>query len=919
MRTLLLIDGNSILNRAFYGIRPLTNSEGLYTHAVYGMMNIILKHIEQRKPSYAAIAFDLKAPTFRHKSFDGYKANRKGMPEELAVQLPYAKSCMEGLGLKRLELEGYEADDIIGTCSSLGDAEGLKVYILTGDRDSFQLISDNVSVLLASTGETVTFDREKFYQKYGVMPEQFVDVKALMGDSSDNIPGVAGIGEKTALKLISEYNDLDSLYKADPSGFSPSVAKKLSDGKNSAYMSRFLARIDCSAPIGISLSDMEYKGIQEDTLLPLLTKLELSSMIKRLFGSNTAIAIDGASKSGEKATASNESNIKGAKGDNIDDGGAGDISDIRGIKDLEGASNSDLTAQGKSSAGSLDQASFFDMAGNETSKENGYATAYSSSDFFVEASEISIKELLCMNIPCCAVSYEGNLLSVYYNGALYKTNCDKESAREFLSKKERRIITHDLKGLCSDLGDISCTVFDVTLAAYVINSSEGHYDLDRLALKYLGVAPSEGYCPEKITFELEEKLISALKSSGQEELYQKIELPLASVLAEMETRGFKIDREGLSEYSKLLEEKCQKYKAEIWELSGKEFNINSTKQLGEILFGELGLPALKKTKTGYSTDAETLEKLRPYHPIIDKIFEYRQVTKLKSTYTDGLLSVADEGGRIHSSFNQTVTATGRLSSSEPNLQNIPVRTELGRALRAFFIPKNSDYLLVDADYSQIELRILAAVSGDKRMISAFKSGDDIHTITASQVFGVPLSEVTKEQRKRAKAVNFGIIYGIGGYSLSQDIGVAKYEADKYIENYYNKYPQIREYLDYAVEDASRLGYVTTIFGRRRYIPEMKSPKKSMQAFGKRIAMNSPIQGAAADIIKIAMINVNRALKESGIDAHLILQVHDELILESHHTCAKEAAEILKREMENAVSLAVPMIAEVGIGISWMDC
>ncbi len=868
MKTLLLIDGNSILNRAFYGIRPLTNSKGLYTHAVYGMMNIILKHIDSRKPDFCAVAFDLKAPTFRHKAYEAYKAGRKGMPEELAVQLPYAKKCMEGLGIKRLELEGYEADDIIGTCASIGDKAGLRVYILTGDRDSFQLITDNVSVLLASTGETVTFDRAKFNEKYGVEPEQFVDVKALMGDSSDNIPGVAGIGEKTALKLISEYESLDNLYeKLSDSAHTPSVLKKLTGGKDSAYMSRFLAQIDCEAPINAELSDMEYSGVQCDTLLPLLRELELSTMIKRLIPKGSQDAWLPSSAEPRNTSAASE---------------------VAGLP-----------------------------SNTERSDTESGEVAYCGSAY--ETIELGFQELINKELCDCSADYDGSVLSAYDGKNLFKTKCTREQAREFFCDKKKQIAVLDLKRLCLLLGALDCNAFDITLAAYVVDSTEGHYELPRLALKYLGTALSEDYCPEKTVLELVPALTAALRESGQEELYKKIELPLASVLAEMETRGFKIDREGLSRYSERLTEKCEEYKTAIWELAGREFNINSTKQLGEVLFGELGLPALKKTKTGFSTDAETLEKLRPYHPIIEKIFEYRQVSKLKSTYTDGLLSVADCEGRIHSSFNQTVTATGRLSSSEPNLQNIPIRTELGRELRAFFIPKNSDYLLVDADYSQIELRILAAVSGDERMISAFKSGEDIHTITASQVFGVPTGDVTAEQRKRAKAVNFGIIYGIGGYSLSQDIGVSKYEADRYIENYYSKYPQIREYLDCAAEDANRLGYVTTIFGRRRYIPEIKSPKKSVQSFGKRIAMNSPIQGAAADIIKIAMINVDRALKESGLDAQLILQVHDELILEAHHSCAKDAAELLRREMENAVSLAVPLIADVGIGISWIDC
>lgn len=843
MKTLLLIDGNSILNRAFYGIRPLTNSKGLYTQAVYGMMNIVLKHIEQRKPDYAAIAFDMKAPTFRHNAYVGYKANRKGMPEELAMQFPYAKSCMEALGLRKIELEGYEADDILGTCADIGKKEGLSVYILTGDRDSLQLIDDNVYVLLASTGDTAVFDREKFAEKYsGVKPEQFVDVKALMGDTSDNIPGVAGIGEKTALKLISDYGSLDGLYSGlDEKNFSPSVYKKLSEGKDSAYMSQFLARIKCDVPMGIDIGELEYKGVKRTEMLSLLTELELSSLIKRL-----GLGTD---------TDQNES-VSGGSGERY-------------------------------------------------SEKGSVCVPYS--------------ELREMNIRAGAVSFGDGSIDVFDGKKTVTAQVSEAEISDFFSDKEKIFTVEDSKAVYLRAGRVKSTLFDVTLAAYVADSSEGNYDISRLALKYLGVVLPERFCRAEVLFDLAKELEKRLEESGQLPLYKNIELPLAAVLADMENIGFKIDREGLLGFSKELDAMCREYKESIYLEAGHEFNINSTKQLGDVLFGELKLPVVKKTKTGYSTDAETLEKLRPYSSIIDKILEYRQVAKLKSTYTDGLLDVADGDGRIHSSFNQTVTATGRLSSSEPNLQNIPVRTELGRRLRKYFIPKNDEYVLIDADYSQIELRVLAAVAGDERMINAFVSGEDIHAMTASQVFGVPLAAVTAEQRKRAKAVNFGIIYGIGGYSLSQDIGVPKYEADRYIENYLAKYPQISEYLNITVEEAVRQGYATTIFGRRRYIPELSSPKKSVQAFGRRVAMNSPIQGAAADIIKIAMIRVDKALKESGIDARLILQVHDELILEAHHTCAKQAADLLKREMEAAVELAVPMVADVGIGDTWLDC
>lgn len=848
MKTLLLIDGNSILNRAFYGIRPLTNSEGLYTHAVYGMMNIVLKHLGERKPDYAAVAFDLKAPTFRHGMYNGYKATRKGMPEELAVQLPYAKKCMTALGLREIELAGYEADDILGTCAAMGEADGgTATYILTGDRDSFQLIRDDVTVILASTGETSEFDRDRFRQKYGVEPEQFVDVKALMGDTSDNIPGVPGVGEKTALRLISQFGSLDGVYGNTGTGAIAGAAdRKLIAGKDSAYLSQALARIKCDVPLGLTLDGLKYSGFDRPELRELLTELELSSLIKRL-------GLDSDEPEG--------AGIPGAE--------------VKEKRDCE-------------------------------------------------IITVSAEELEGKNITRCSAAFcedENGKYALFYDGdAEYRVDyTDPHIFERFFAEKGRTVVVSDSKKLCLEVGKPECGIFDVTLAAYVDDSSAGGYGLSRLSVKYLGKALSDGCDPAPVLSALEPVLAERLKESGQDRLYRDIEEPLAYVLAGMEKVGFKIDRAGLSEYSDELDRMCSEYTESIYFEAGHEFNINSTKQLAEVLFDELKLPVHKKTKTGYSTDAETLEKLRPYHSIIDRILEYRQVAKLRSTYCDGLLRVADGDGRIHSSFNQTVTATGRLSSSEPNLQNIPVRSELGRKMRKYFVPENDDYVLVDADYSQIELRVLAAVSGDENMIRAFAEGHDIHTETAASVFGVPPEDVTPEQRKRAKAVNFGIIYGIGAFSLANDIGVPKYEAERYIKSYLAGYPQVSGYLADTVADAVRDGYVTTLFGRRRYIPELASPKKQLQAFGKRVAMNSPIQGAAADIIKIAMINVDAALKKSGIDARLILQVHDELILEAHRTCAKQAADILKREMENAVRLAVPLSVDIGIGDNWLEC
>lgn len=841
MKTLLLIDGNSILNRAFYGIRPLTTSKGLYTHAVYGMANIVLRHLEDIKPEYAAVAFDVKAPTFRHRRYDGYKATRKGMPEELAVQLPYAKQCMAALGFRVLELPGYEADDILGTCAAFGREDpGLAVDILTGDRDSLQLIRDNVAVLLAGTEETVTYRRDRFFERYGITPEQFVDVKALMGDSSDNIPGVPGIGEKTALKLISSFGSLDEVYRRlDGNEIAPAVVKKLEAGRESAYLSQELAQICCDAPLGISMAELRYDGFDRASLRSLLTELELSSLLKRL---------------------------------------------------------------------GLDRE-------EESAGENGTVPA---AEPMLPAVSLTPERLAEKELRYCSVLFSDSEMTVYDGKQLYRVGYDDPSeVAAFFSDPGRTVIVSDSKKLCLTFGKPACQVFDTVLAAYVDDPSESNYDLHRLSVKYLGRPNADE--PTRLLYELAPVLNERLKETGQSSLYYQIEEPLAYVLAEMERCGFRVDREGLAAYSDELHKKCDDHTEAIYAQVGHPFNINSTKQLGEVLFGELELPILKKTKTGYSTDAETLDKLRPYHPIIDAILEYRQVAKLRSTYCEGLLKVADEEGRVHSSFNQTVTATGRLSSSEPNLQNIPIRTETGRRLRKFFLPKNSDYVLVDADYSQIELRVLAAVSGDEHMIRAFAEGEDIHTMTAASVFGVSPEEVTEEQRKRAKAVNFGIVYGISAFSLGNDIGVSKYEADRYIRQYLARYPGVSAYLEQTVEKAGQDGYVTTIFGRRRYIPELSSPKKQLQAFGKRVAMNSPIQGAAADIIKIAMIRVAEALEKSGIDARLILQVHDELILEAHHSCAKEAADLLKREMESAVTLPVPLSVDIGIGDNWYEC
>ncbi len=840
MKKMLVIDGNSILNRAYYGIRPLTNKNGLYTHAVYGMVNIISRHVDALRPDYCVVAFDLKAPTFRHKMYDGYKANRKGMPEELAVQLPYAKECMRALGYRVLTCEGYEADDILGTLSKSASRDGVRAYILTGDRDSLQLIDDSVSVLLVKTKETIEYTENVFFENYGIKPDVFVDVKALMGDSSDNIPGVAGIGEKTALKLIADCGSMDALYeKLDEWPLSASVKQKLTNGKDMAYLSRTLAEIDINAPIDTSLEASEYKGADKQALYGLFTELEFFAFIKK-FG-------------------------------------------LEGVS-AEKDSPASAFAQTPSDCGEISE--------GITEYFKGKTVALCLSDGAIS---------LCDGKKCARIAI------------------DDSSVPELL--RSVKLVCHDYKQLYKHFAAMGISIgecaFDTMLAAYVLNSGRSKYLFDDVLAAYLGNTESKNNEAESL-FALYEVLAKEIEEQKAHELLYGIEIPLARVLADMELAGFRIDVEGIEEYGRELLGIAEDLKARIYSQAGEEFNINSPKQLGEVLFEKMGLPAGKKTKTGYATDAETLGKLAPKHGIIADILEYRHVTKLKSTYADGLAKAADSEGRIHSLFNQTGTATGRLSSAEPNLQNIPVRTEMGKRFRKYFIPKNDEYVIIDADYSQIELRLLAHISGDENMKNAFLRGEDIHTATASTVFGVPTEQVTGELRKRAKAVNFGIVYGIGEHSLSEDLGISRNEAKLYIESYLAGYPRVSEYLDSIKAKAREDGYVTTEFGRRRYIPELTASNKNVQKFGERVAMNSPIQGTAADIIKIAMIRVAQSLHDKGVDATLILQVHDELLIECRRTQSERVKHILVECMENAADFSVPLDVEANIGDTWYD-
>ncbi len=844
MKKLLVLDGNSIINRAFYGVRGLSTSDGMPTNALFGFVNIIKRHLDALRPDYTVCAFDMHHPTFRHKQYCEYKSNRKGMPDELAVQMPFAKKIAAALGFAVLETPGFEADDIIGTvCRNADERECIMSYILTGDRDSLQLITDRTNVILMRNKEDELFDKAHFSDVYGLTPDRFVDVKALMGDTSDCIPGVAGIGEKTALKLISTAGGLDELYADAENGYfgsTPSVRKKLDAGKDSAYLSRDLARICTEAPVGADTDAYANAGLDRGELYTLFRQLEFSNLILKFKLSSDDIA---------------------------------------------------------SAEGDSDEA------------EEAFETVKLSS---CELAAAELNDKLAIHLTDGAVSIFDGEKNIVCESP------DADAIRNVFSKK---IICHDSKKLYRHLLPmgikLNC-VFDTMLAKYLLDPGKGVYTLLYTAESCGYSLPDNEATYAEVIWKCSVKLEAELRQISSDKLLYDIELPLAKVLAEIEDIGFKVDRSGIKAYASYLLKMENDLSEKIYFLAGHDFNINSPKQLGCVLFEELSLPSGRKTKTGYSTDADTLQKLRFHHPIISEILAYRQVSKLRGTYGDALADMADEADRIHTSLNQCGTATGRLSSNDPNLQNIPVRGELGREIRKFFTATDDEHVLIDADYSQIELRLLAHLSGDSNMISAFNSGIDVHTMTASQVFRVSPENVTKDLRLRAKAVNFGIIYGIGSFSLAQDIGTSKKQAEEYINSYFETYPKVDEYLKKTVADAEKSGYTTTMFGRRRKIPEIKSSNKNVAAFGKRVAMNSPIQGAAADIIKIAMINTVRALEDAGIDAKLIMQVHDELIVESHVSCKDEAMAILTREMENAAKLLVPLIAEAGCGNTWFD-
>ncbi len=849
---LLVLDGNSIINRAFYGIKLLTTKDGRYTNAIYGFMNIFYKLCDELHPDSVAFAFDLKAPTFRHKMYDEYKAGRKPMPPELAEQMPVLKDLLRALGYKIVTKEGYEADDILGTLA-FSCKEGDECYIATGDRDSLQLVGDNVKVLLASTKmgrpETNIYDVKRIKDDYGVTPHQLIDIKALMGDSSDNIPGVSGVGQKTAQILISELGSIQNIYdNIDTIDIRETLRNKLKNDKDSAFMSYKLGEICKSVPIETDYSFYVPDEGDKGEALSILRSLEMYKLIDKI-GLNT-VTYD-------------------AKPENTT------VKEYKRVNSL----NAFLL------------------------KANKLYFVYSVKDGRFESLAA------CNGDDICEVNTENDSEVEAFINILEDENTEK--------------YTFNIKPLYayafSHGFEIKNVKMDLMLAAYLLNPSAKDYDIEKLAAEYNVYYEADGgfSALSETVYPLTVKLSALLEERDQTELLSNIELPLAEVLASMEKIGVKVDKSGIEAFGDMLGERIKGLQSRIYELAGEEFNINSPKQLGEILFVKLAIPTKKKTKSGFSTNAEVLEKLADEYEIVKFILEYRTYTKLKSTYCDGLLKEIAADGRIHSTFNQTETRTGRISSTEPNLQNIPVRTELGREMRKFFIADDGK-VLVDADYSQIELRVLSDIADDKAMIDAFNNGDDIHAITASQVFKMPLQMVTPLMRSRAKAVNFGIVYGIGAFSLAKDIGVSRAEADRYIKDYLHHYSGVDRYMNEVVEEAKKNGYVKTLFGRRRYLPELSSSNGMLRAFGERVARNMPIQGTAADIIKIAMIRVYTRLKEENLNARLILQIHDELIVEAPENEKTKAELIVKEEMENACKMKVLLKSDAHSGESWYD-
>ena len=838
---LLILDGNSVINRAYFGVRPLTTRDGLYTHAIYGFLNILERMEKEEQPEAIAVAFDLHGPTFRHLKYEGYKANRHGMPEELAQQMPIMKDVLRAMNIPIYECQGWEADDVIGTAAKVCSSQGWECVIVTGDRDSLQLIDENVHVklVISKPGQTTAtlYTEEVFREEYGFEPKKLIDLKALMGDSSDNIPGVGGVGPKTAKDLLAKFGSLDGVYAhLDDPSIRPKLREKLEKDREQAYLSYDLATIRPEAPVEFAPRDAIVQPYNRPELYKLFQKLEFVRLIDK-YG-------------------------------------------LRG-------------------------------AAEEAPKQETAVKALPRVD------------TLPADVTACALylAEDGSLGIAWEDGVCAFT--PMELAMQGLSLADKTLILHDSKSTFHRLDGLGIgrgqCVFDTALAAYDLNPSQSDYPVSKLATNYLGTSVEDGdavACAEAL-WQLRPVLTGELEKNGMAALYREMELPLCDVLYHMEQRGIRIDRNQLEQFGDMLTRRIADCEKVIFSYSDGTFNINSPKQLGEVLFDKLGLPPSKKTQKGYSTNAEVLEKLKDKHPIIPAIMDYRMLTKLKSTYADGLLKEIGEDGRVHTTFQNLVTATGRLSSTEPNLQNIPVRTDLGAEIRKMFVPEPG-CVLVDADYSQIELRVLAHIADDQAMQKAFCDRVDIHTATASQVFGIPVEEVTPLQRRHAKAVNFGIVYGISEFSLAEDIGVSRYEAREYIDNYLANYSGVRSYMKQVVADARESGFTRTLYGRRRYVPELKSSNFNVRSAAERVTLNTPIQGTAADIIKLAMIRVENALAESFPEAKLLLQVHDELIVECPEEQAEAVAKLVSREMEGVAQLKVPLTAEAHFGKSWYE-
>ncbi|MSU02353.1 DNA polymerase I [Tissierella pigra] len=882
-KKLMIIDGSALIHRAFYALPLLSNKNNVYTNGVYGFLTMLYKVEEEINPDYICVVFDKKGPTFRHEQYEQYKGHRQATPSELVQQFPIIREILDAMNIKYLELSGFEADDIAGTLAKIGEKESMEVVLVTGDKDYLQLATDNTRVLITRKGitEIEEFNRNKIVEVYGITPEQLIDLKGLMGDQSDNIPGVPGIGEKTGLKLLKEYGTIENIYENIENISGKKLKENLIENKDIAFLSRKLGEIITSVPIEIGLEDLKTREPDWEALRKLYEELEFNSLISKIAGEDLQ-----------------EEEIYSSLSYNI-----------------------------------IDYSSYEELI-STIKEENKFGFKFIvSNNKYIEDTimAVGIKTANSMNI-------------------IYLDNQEEfaNSFKSIFEDKSIKKVGHDLKSdiiILKRLGiEVESIVFDSMIAAYLINPSQTSYSINNISKEYLGyygkdeeILLGKGKSKKSFdelskeeigdylaflldtVFNIEDNMKKIIEEQEMLELYYDVELPLVEVLGSMEYYGFKIDKEELNGLREEYNEEIDTLTRDIYELADIEFNINSPKQLGEILFEKLSLPVIKKTKTGYSTDVEVLDKLKEQHPIINKILRYRQIVKLKSTYIDGLLNLLNKDtDRIHSSFNQTITTTGRISSTEPNLQNIPIRTDDGRKIRKAFIAENKDYILVDADYSQIELRVLAHISRDSKLIEAFNTNEDIHTKTASEVFNVPREEVTSLMRSNAKAVNFGIIYGISDFGLSRDLNISRKEAKEYIDNYLRNYEKVKEYMENIVDLGKENGYVETILHRRRYIPELKAKNFNIKSFGERIAMNTPIQGSAADIIKVAMVKVYNELKNRNLKSRLILQIHDELIIEADREEVEEIKELMKGIMENCIKLDVPLIVDLETGDSWYE-